>query len=86
VNVCRRCGENFGSIGAFDAHRKGRHDVLWSPEQEDGRRCLDVDELRDLGWHRDKRGQWRQPISYDAVLRLRERAGVAGRSRKAENP
>jgi hypothetical protein len=62
VNLCRRCGEDFGSLSAFDAHRVGRHDYLWSPEREDGRRCLDVDELERAGWHRDSCGRWRRPV------------------------
>jgi hypothetical protein len=38
VNYCRACRQDFGSLSAFDAHRVGKHEYVWSPEQEDGRR------------------------------------------------
>ena len=72
MNLCRACGEDFGSVGAFEAHRVGKHAYLWSPEHEDGRRCLDKEELTELGWHRDDHDRWRQPITEDALLRLRQ--------------
>jgi hypothetical protein len=70
VNLCTRCGEDFGSVSAFDAHRLGRFIqrgsaeytgpiASWSPEK--GRRCLTVEELFKSGWARDSRGRWRQP-------------------------
>ena len=70
MNLCRGCGEDFGSVSAFDRHRVGRHAHDWSPERLDGRRCLDVDELEALGWHQDSRGRWRQPRSENHVTRL----------------
>jgi hypothetical protein len=72
VNLCRCCNEDFGSVTAFDAHRVGKHEYPWSPEQEDGRRCLDTEDLKERGWHRDSRGRWRRPIRYEAVLRFRQ--------------
>ena len=45
MNLCRTCGEDFGSVRAFDAHRLGRHEYLYSDEQPDGRRCLSVEEM-----------------------------------------
>jgi hypothetical protein len=61
MNLCRACREDFGSLSAFDAHRIGRHEALWSPEREDGRRCLDAGELSERGWHQDRHGRWRTP-------------------------
>jgi len=44
MNRCSGCGEDFGSVAAFDAHRAGRFDVSW-PEDLDGRHCMDEDEM-----------------------------------------
>lgn len=82
MNYCRACKRDFGSLGAFDAHRVGKHEYDWSLDKPDGRRCLDVDD-QGAGWHQDKAGRWRKDISEDAVSRLRQsrrsadRAGVA---------
>ena len=46
MNLCRACGENFGSVAAFDAHRVGKHAYDYSPQRPDGRRCLSVKEVR----------------------------------------
>jgi hypothetical protein len=77
MNLCTACGLDFGSVGAFSAHRVGKHEYDWSPEREDGRRCLDTDELRERGWKQDTRGRWRQPADPDALLRIRESRGAA---------
>jgi hypothetical protein len=56
VNHCKQgngvgCGENFGSVAAFDAHRVGVHEYTYSeglqmnPPREDGRRCLSASEI-----------------------------------------
>jgi hypothetical protein len=64
VNLCRACGEDFGSVAAFDAHRVGRHAYTYSegarmdPVREDGRRCLSVEELHERGFVRNARGRW----------------------------
>jgi hypothetical protein len=58
MNLCRTCGEDFGSISAFDAHRVGKYEYTWSPDREDGRRCLGVDELEDKGFRLNRRGAW----------------------------
>jgi hypothetical protein len=63
VNFCRACQQDFGSVSAFDHHRVGSHAYPRSPGHEDGRRCLDTDELKAKGWHQDKHGRWRQPIT-----------------------
>jgi hypothetical protein len=52
MNLCRSCGEDFGSITAFDAHRVGSHEytstegLRMEPSKEDGRRCLSVSEMK----------------------------------------
>jgi hypothetical protein len=67
VNLCRACGLDFGSVSGFDAHQVGRHEYTFAegmrmdPPREDGRRCLDTEELEAYGWHRDRQGRWRQP-------------------------
>jgi hypothetical protein len=72
MNLCRSCNKDFGSLSAFDAHWLGKHEYRWSPELEDGRRCLDSEELTEKGWKQDRYGRWRQPIDAKALLRLRE--------------
>ena len=37
------------------------------PPREDGRRCLDAEEMRALGWTLDKRGRWTDPESANRV-------------------
>lgn len=66
MNLCRSCGEKFGSVSAFDRHRVGKHAFTFTeglrmdPPREDWRRCLDTDELALAGWNRDSYGRWRQ--------------------------
>lgn len=45
MNLCRACGHDFASVRTFDDHRVGKYEYLWSPVQEDGRRCLDSVEM-----------------------------------------
>jgi hypothetical protein len=67
MNLCRECREDFGSVGAFDAHRVGKHaytfleGIRMAPAVEDGRRCLGIDELAEQGWKKDGTGRWRMP-------------------------
>jgi hypothetical protein len=76
MNLCRGCNRDFGSVSAFDAHRVGTHAYTFSeglkqnPPRENGRRCLDVEEMPD--WHQDKFGRWRKDIPEDALSRIRE--------------
>lgn len=67
MNLCTTCGEDFGSVSAFDAHRIGKYPQKgpaeyvgdrdeWTPGK--GRRCLDVDELREAGFVKNSRGAW----------------------------
>jgi hypothetical protein len=80
MNLCCDCGEDFTGIRLFDAHRVGRHAYTYSeglamdPPREDGRRCLDVDEMQERGWRLDKRGRWQDPIqaARGALLRTRQ--------------
>ena len=60
-NYCRSCKQDFAGITLFDAHRIGKHEYLWSPEREDGRRCLEIDEMLERGWSRDKWNRWHGP-------------------------
>jgi hypothetical protein len=93
VNVCPTCGEDFGSVSAFDAHRVGKYPqhgpseytgalADWAPEK--GRRCLTVKELTERGWTRDGRERWRRPSqgapwasSEDQVMTQRRRQSPA---------
>ena len=51
MNLCRSCGEDFGSEAAFSAHRVGDHaytlteGLKQDPPVENGRRCLSTREL-----------------------------------------
>ena len=65
MNLCRSCGEDFGSVTAFDAHRVGKHTYTFAeglkmePPREDGRRCLAVDEMLHSGrFTRNEYGRW----------------------------
>jgi hypothetical protein len=62
-SFCRSCGEDFAGDTYFDRHRIGTHDYLWSPEREDGRRCLDADEMLAVGLRRNAEGRWYDPES-----------------------
>jgi hypothetical protein len=48
-------------VSAFDAHRVGKIDYLWSPNHPDGRRCLSPAELSEKGFRTDMYGRWRSP-------------------------
>jgi hypothetical protein len=64
VNTCRACGSDFTSLETFDAHRVGTHEYTFNeglkfePPVEDGRRCLNADEMREKGWAPDDKGRW----------------------------
>jgi len=60
VNWCASCGQDFTSLEYFDRHRVGEHGLDW-PEHENGRRCLDIDELGASGFRRDDAGHWFDP-------------------------
>ena len=64
VNLCCACDTDFASVSAFDKHRIGKHAYTYSeglkfdPPVEDGRRCMDVDEMTAAGMELDARGRW----------------------------
>lgn len=67
LNLCRSCGEDFGGVELFDRHRVGNHTYTFGeglrmdPPREDGRRCLDPGEMRELGWALNARDRWVDP-------------------------
>ena len=67
LNQCGACSRDFTSVELFDAHRVGRHaftlmeGLEMEPMREDGRRCLDADEMTELGWVQDVKGRWLNP-------------------------
>jgi hypothetical protein len=69
MNMCVCCKEDFASVRMFDNHRVGKHEYLYSeglrmdPPREDGRRCLDADEMLAKGWQQDEQGLWFSPES-----------------------
>ena len=64
MNLCRACGEDFGSVKAFDAHRVGVHAYTYTeglsrdPPRTDGRRCLSIDEMEAAQFVRNACGRW----------------------------
>lgn len=72
MNLCTTCGEDFGSVEAFDAHRVGNYPQRgpseyegaiedWTPAR--GRRCLTVAEMESGAFQarqfvRNARGRW----------------------------
>jgi hypothetical protein len=63
VNSCDACGEDFGSVAAFDKHRVGSHAYCHDETRTDGRRCLSVSEIEAIGLVRNSRGRWSLPSS-----------------------
>lgn len=61
-NGCVSCGLDFGSLSAFEKHRVGKHEHVFSAEHPDGRRCLTVAELEAKDFRTDIHGRWRTPI------------------------
>jgi hypothetical protein len=74
MNYCRACREDFASLSAFDGHRTGTNTHTFREGlergREDGRRCLDPDELTAMGWHQDSSGRWKLPLSEAQRQRL----------------
>lgn len=54
-SYCTSCGRDFVGDSYFDQHRTGTHEYTYSeglnrdPPVEDGRRCMDVEEMRASG-------------------------------------
>jgi hypothetical protein len=83
-NLCTTCGKDFGSVGAFDAHRVGKHEYLFAeglkmnPPREDGRRCLDTEEMTGGESPRftlTARGIWSLTRDLERGLAFRQTAG-----------
>ena len=72
ANGCSGCGQDFTSTSLFDRHRVGRCEYTveqgleLDPPCEDGRRCLDVDEMNAKGWELNDRGRWLDPVRLQA--------------------
>jgi hypothetical protein len=58
MNICGACGEDFGSVIAFDTHRVGKHAHVYSLQHPDGRRCLTKNEMREQRFKLNTRGAW----------------------------
>jgi hypothetical protein len=58
---CTTCDEDFGGINAFDRHRIGDHEHLYSPEHPNGRRCRTPDEMEAIRMYCNRFGRWSQP-------------------------
>ena len=62
MNLCCACRRDFSSVAAFDRHRVGRHAYDFAASSglgiEDGRRCLNEDEMLEVGLSLDPRGRW----------------------------
>jgi len=77
VNQCGACGEDFGGLELFDRHRVGVHEYTFkegmgmTPPREDGRRCLEVEEMEERGWQETARGQWIDPVRAARAVRMR---------------
>jgi hypothetical protein len=75
LNKCGACRCDFTSLRLFDLHRVGVHAYTYSegllhePLREDGRRCLDAEEMEAKGWQQDANGRWLDPSH---VKRARE--------------
>ncbi len=79
-NLCRSCDQDFSSVEAFDRHRVGTHSYTYSEGlkmppledgslREDGRRCLSIAEMEDLGWRKNERGLWFDPARASRAAR-----------------
>ena len=65
MNLCCTCWQDFNSVGLFDRHRIGKHAYDFAEglelSVEDGRRCLDPQEMENAGWRPNSRGRWNDP-------------------------
>jgi len=82
LNLCSVCGLDFTSVRDFDSHRVGVHAYTYAqglkldPPVEDGRRCLDKEEMYSTGWAHDVHGRWRRKqkkLSKSVLALLSER-------------
>jgi hypothetical protein len=87
LNGCSGCRQDFTSLRLFDAHRVGVYAYPWSPDREDGRRCLDAAEMLERGWEQDERGRWINPAEIargKQALAKSQRAAVRATSQRTE--
>ena len=76
MNLCRSCKRDFATPESFDDHRVGTHDYTFAeglyhdPPVEDGRRCLDPDDMTLRGWRLDRYGRWLSPIEHPILERV----------------
>lgn len=61
---CMRCREEFVSMTTFDKHRTGTY---WPVEN---RRCLSVEEMREKGLVKNKKGLWTVPMPAEIINRM----------------
>ncbi len=77
MNECGACRQDFSSVELFDRHRVGVHAyTFWEGLRmdiavEDGRRCLDEDEMQEKGWRRNSLGRWFDPVRASRAERMR---------------
>ena len=89
MNLCRSCTTDFASVAAFDKHRVGVYAYPWSPDREDGRRCLIGDELTEAGMELDPRGRWRVALTNEkraALIVLRTPRSKTVRAGRSSSP
>jgi len=73
ANGCSGCGQDFTSTLLFDTHRLGRYEytleqgLRLEPPREDGRRCLDADEMKAKGCELNERGRWADPVRLQVI-------------------
>ena len=72
-NGCSECREDFASVDAFDRHRVGDFNLDWW-EGENGRHCLDPDEMQAAGLERDRNGRWQLTAAAERARRRFEKA------------
>jgi hypothetical protein len=69
LNGCGQCHQDFTSLRLFEAHRVGDQGLDYT-EHENGRRCLDTEEMQTRGWTQNDKGRWYDPAEAE---RARER-------------
>lgn len=101
LSYCTSCGRDFSGDTMFDRHRVGVHDYTFAeglrmdPPKEDGRRCLDPEEMLARGWRpftdeemaassRDRRRVgYDVELWHDPARQARGRDGIAARGTEA---
>jgi hypothetical protein len=80
MDLCAACNTQFCGTSAFDKHRTGEH-ALDFPEHENGRRCMDEEEMREAGLDLDARGRWYIVADRERVrLAFGDRPGAPARA------